>query len=488
MQYNLDANTVRRLLENIKTCPAEDIHTHVSPALRALRLLSSTERNDIVRPLQAWARDMPSDRRLVGCYADLLQGLHQFIGEEFHLALPVLIATRHQFDELSDKAGGALCAMLIGAVYRTFGNFELALAPLWDAQRVLTALDQYPVFLAATANTLANVSLELHDDANALTMFIVAREESARAHDFYFLVYALHGLAKLYLRQGKTKEAIAACEHALAVAKENQHALQTANSLSELADVRFSIDELDAAERLHEEALTMREAHHFGAGAVTSCVRLGEIRIRQSRWADAELVLHRGLTTANALNIAPKMARVHELLSTLYEQQGDVQRSLSHFRRFHDLHAHQEAERSTRELANAKIVFDAEHTSKENAIIRRQREEIHQKNRELEEKIDALTLATISRKARVFTFGLGVVIFVFQDAILGRALGALNSQNYLLSLTVKMGIIFSLAPINSAISAYLLRRVVARRRYTEEFATMSARMERDEDPIRRSRV
>ena len=478
MQYNLDANTVRRLLENLKTCPAEEIHTHLSPALRAFRLLSNTERDDIVKPLQAWAREMPSDRRLVGCYADLLQCVHQFIGEEFQLALPVLIATRHHFEEQGDKAGGALCAMLIGAVYRTFGNFELALAPLWDAQRVLTVLDQYPVFLAATANTLANVSLELHDDANALTMFIVAREESARAHDFYFLVYALHGLAKLYLRQGKPNEAIAACEHALAVARENQHALQTANSLSELADMRFSLNELAVAEQLHEAALTMRETHHFGAGAVTSCVRLGEIRIRQSRWEEAETVLQRGLAIAERLAITPKMARVHELLSALYEQRHDLERGLSHFRRFHELHAQQESERRTRELANAKVVFEAEHIRKENAIIRRQREEIHHKNRELEEKIDALTMATISRKARAFTFGLGVVIFIFQDAILGRALGALNSQDYLLSLAVKMGIIFSLAPINRVLSAYLLRRVVVRRRYTEEFATMSAQMER----------
>jgi len=44
------------------------------------------------------------------------------------------------------------------------------------------------------------------------------------------------------------------------------------------------------------------------------------------------------------------------------------------------------------------------------------------------------------------------------------ALGLLASSNYFLSLAVKMGIIFSLAPINRGIERHLLKRVTTKRR------------------------
>ena len=57
------------------------------------------------------------------------------------------------------------------------------------------------------------------------------------------------------------------------------------------------------------------------------------------------------------------------------------------------------------------------------------------------------------------TLALVLVLFVFQDAILGTALRLLASNNYFVLLAVKMAIIFSLAPINRSIERYLLRRV-----------------------------
>ena len=58
---------------------------------------------------------------------------------------------------------------------------------------------------------------------------------------------------------------------------------------------------------------------------------------------------------------------------------------------------------------------------------------------------------------------LAIVLFIFQDAILGTALRLLASNNYFVLLTVKMAIIFSLSPINRGIERYLLKRVTRKR-------------------------
>jgi hypothetical protein len=113
------------------------------------------------------------------------------------------------------------------------------------------------------------------------------------------------------------------------------------------------------------------------------------------------------------------------------------------------------------------MIFEAEQTKKENAIIKKQKEEIEKKNFELQETIDELTLARVSKKARTLTFIIAIVLFVIDDFILGFVLEMLNSNNYFLSMTVKMGIIFSLSPINSAIEKYMLKKVIKKRRQGE---------------------
>jgi len=352
---------------------------------------------------------------------------------------------------------------LIGAIYRTFGNFDLALKTLWEGYELLKASGKHPVFLAATANSLANVDLDMGHLDEARSMFQVAYDESTRADDFYFRIYGLQGLARVHLQQQHHDEARAIHEQALELAERHQHPLHISNSLTELASFQFSLGNLDEAEALTARALDIRERHRLLAGAVTNCLRLAEIRMRRSRCDEALPLLQRALTIAEELHVKPKMAQAHQQLSQLYERTHDVEKSLFHFKAFHALHEEIEREDSARKLADARTVFEAEQTRKENAIIKAQKAEIELKNRELQDTIDELTRAKIGRKAKALTLALAIVLFIFQDAILGTALRLLASNNYFVLLAVKMAIIFSLSPINRAIERHLLKRVARKR-------------------------
>ena len=197
---------------------------------------------------------------------------------------------------------------------------------------------------------------------------------------------------------------------------------------------------------------------------MTSCLGLAEIRGRRGRWPEALALLERGRAIAEELAVKPKLAQVHQQLSALYERTGDLERSLAHHKRFHELREQVEREDGARHLADAEAVFEAEQTRKENAIIREQKAEIQRQNRQLQDTIDELTRARIGRKAKAMTLALAIVLFIFQDAILRTALRLLASDNYFLLLGVKMAIIFSLAPINRGIERHLLKQVKGKRR------------------------
>ncbi|MEO5946593.1 MAG: hypothetical protein ABIP79_07220 [Chitinophagaceae bacterium] len=137
-----------------------------------------------------------------------------------------------------------------------------------------------------------------------------------------------------------------------------------------------------------------------------------------------------------------------------------MKKSLFHYKQFHKIREQVELEDNDKKIKNAKLIFEAEQTQKENIIIIKQKEEIVKKNIELQETIDELTRTKISKKAKAFTLMIAIVFFILQDKILYIVLTMMSTNNYYLLLIAKMIIIFSLSPINKGIENYLLKRVI----------------------------
>jgi hypothetical protein len=83
---------------------------------------------------------------------------------------------------------------------------------------------------------------------------------------------------------------------------------------------------------------------------------------------------------------------------------------------------------------------------------------------ELQETIDELTRAKIGRKARAVTLVIAIALFILIDTILHFTLAIIPANNCFILLMVKMGIIFSLSPINKGIEGYLLNKMIRKKR------------------------
>ena len=332
-----DLETVNWLLGAVRACPPHEIHKYFSPALTLFRFLPAAERRQCAREFKDWAYAHAERESLKCGYADFLEAMDHFRREEHDASLQKLTEARTRFEELHDPEGRGLTSMLIGGTYRTLGHFDLALKVLWEGYGLLKESGHYPAFVAAAANGIANINLELHQYNEALGMFEVTRDESARAGDYYFTNYALQGLGKVHLHHGQLDAAKEQFTQALQLAQQHENPLQIAASLTELADLHLRSDDLASAESLHGRALAIREEHHLTGGAVTSCVRLGEIHIRRSQWDDALAVLNKGLSIAEQSHVKPRIAQVQLMLSRLHEGRHELEKSLLHYKRYHEL-------------------------------------------------------------------------------------------------------------------------------------------------------
>ena len=464
----LHLENIRKLLNELKNCPAADINKYFAPATDLFPLLSKAEQNECTQTFYQWAEENALSEPLKFCYAKFLSAMNSFLNEQHETALRLVTEARTQFDEQNDPRGIGICASLMGGIYRTLGNMDLALKTLWESYGLLKQSGSCSHFLSACTVNMASIYVEMHNYDEAVLLFKIAYEECEKVNDHFWMNYALHGLGKVYMLQHKYPEAKEFLERAKLLADKNKNPLSISNSITELGNYNFQSGHFNEAEQLHKQALIIREQHNFIGGAVTNCIGLGEVYMKQSKWEEALKILGKALALAEQIKVNPKIYEVHWLLSEIYESKNELKKSLVHFRLFDRVREQVEREDNLKKLKNAQLIFEAEQTQRENAIIKKQKTEIETKNIELQQTIDELTLTRVSRKAKTFTLGIAIILFIFEDSILHFALHILSSDNYYLSLLVKMGIIFSLNPINGAIEKYLLRKVIRNKKQKKE--------------------
>jgi tetratricopeptide (TPR) repeat protein len=457
-------DNVNHLFDELKKCPPADVSKHFQALVESFLLLGKPEQKEFADSFHTWAVQYAGGKPVLFCYAKLILAFSFFYSEQYDKALPMLIEAQNLFTEYNEPDGVALCTILQGSIFRTFGNVDLALKLSWSSLDQLSKSGHFPFFLIACNVNIGGIYYDRKHYDEASPHFKDALALAEKTEKYYWIIYSLHGLGKTYLMQNKFPEAKECLEKAMSVAEKYNNPSSIATSLTELGGYHYATGGYAEAEQYHKRSLEIREQNQFIGGAITNCICLAEINIKQFRPDEAIVFLEKGLKMADEIKVKPKMYQVHRLLSEIYQGKNDLVKSLFHYKLFHELREQVEFEGNERKINNARLIFEAEQTLKENIIIKKQKAEIERKNIELQETIDELTLARIGKKARAITLIVAIVLFILEDFILSFALEIVPANSYILSLIVKMVIIFSLSPINKAVEKYLLKRVVKKKK------------------------
>ncbi|HXP48801.1 MAG TPA: hypothetical protein VN922_02540, partial [Bacteroidia bacterium] len=199
-------------------------------------------------------------------------------------------------------------------------------------------------------------------------------------------------------------------------------------------------------------------------GSITNLISIAGIFVKQNKPDEAISALNKGLVLAEQIKVKPKIYQLHKLLAEVYEKKNEFEKSLQQYKTFHEIREQVEVEDSAKKVKNLQLMFDAEQTKKENIIIKKQKAEIEQKNIELQETIDELTRAKVSRKAKALTLIVALVLFIAEDFILDFVLHKLPEDNILLTMTIKVLIVFSLKPIERGIEHFMLKSVIKKKK------------------------
>ena len=456
--------TVRQLFSKLKANPDVDTGIFCEQIIELFPLLGKEDQKSISGEFYKWAEKCKTSHSVAFCYARHLKLAYDFFSEDHENVLIEAPAIQKAFNENNEPAAAAAVGAFIGSFHRMLGNVDLSLKSLWETYRQLNKLNRFQHYKMACSFHIGSIYMDLNNYEEALSILKNTLSLAEKTGDSIWIIYTSHGLGKLYLKEKNYENARLMFEEAMDVANKTGISWLVASAETELANYYFETGNYKESEILHTRAIEARIGNKLLGGAITNYIRLGEIKIKQSQPDDALTVLNKGLVLAEQIKVKPKMYQIHLLLSDIYHCKNDLGQSLFHYKQYHHLQNQAGREDNAKKIKNVKLVFEAEQTKKENSIIKKQKAEIQKKNIELQDMIDELTITKAGKKAKAFTLLIAIVLFIFQDSILHFVFQFMPANNFWLSLVVKMVIIFSLSPINTAIEHSLIKKVIKKKK------------------------
>jgi len=381
-----NSEKIQQLLAELKVCPEKDINKYLSPVLDLLPLLPGNEQTSILTGFYNWAKENMAEQSSKLPYGQFMLGFVGFFTEKYEDSLLLLHEARGQFEESNNLDCVALCDTVSGGIYRTLGNVDLALNALWEAYAQHKKSGNFPYHLLAASYQIASIYLEQGNYQEAESLFEDTLASAEKQNYTIFVSNSLQGLGKLYMLLKKHEEAKETLERSLENARKTNSPLFISKPLTDLAGYYFETGDYNESLKFHLQALALREQNNLLGGAITNLIAIAGIQIKQNKPDEAIATLKKGLALAEQLKVKPKIHQLHQKLSEMYETSKEFDKSLHHYKIFHEIKAQVEAEDSTKKVKNLQLIFEAEQTKKENVIIKKQKAEIEEKNTELEDK------------------------------------------------------------------------------------------------------
>ena len=419
--------------------------------------LPKAELKALDEEILAWAQGIKNDYPLIYIDAFYNVGFVDYHSENYEAALQRMIEATQLYSEINYAGGIARCNMTIGGIYRTMGELDLALKYLLEATMELEKTGTEIMLLGICHYGQAGIYYEAGN-------YTASLEHYERCHNYTKGVvptmeaYSLDGMGDVYRKQKQYDLAIAKYTEAENIIRDQP--VLYSRIITDVASYYLEKGDYVAAIENAEKALSIRRDFKIFGGAITNLLQLVEIFKIQENYPKALEILNEALEIAESLKVKPKIFQIHKMFSEIYGMLGDHEKRFFHYEKFHSISQEVFREDAQKKIKNMEMIFEAEQTKKENAIIKAQKIVIENKNIELQKTIDELTLAKISKKAKMVTLTIAVCLFIIEDALLHCVVAPRTHHSFLISLGANGLVVFALKPIERIVEHYLLHRFV----------------------------
>jgi len=337
---------------------------------------------------EAWAlckKDSPRALQLARQARDLLPGCPQAQPvDEFQClrtqtyCLDMLsqpeeaLLTGLQANQLAEQIGDhyLICAIqsLLGRIYWHIDDFPTSMDYYLNALK-LAQTDNYPDLEISLINGLGLVQYGLENYPESLGYFKTCLEKAAnddltgQADANNNVAYVLHVL-------GRDSEALEYGMAGLALFNQLGTSVGKMETLHSLGSIHFSLGNYDQAMIFLLEGIQLSRQNNSQLLELSYILEISRIHRVRRELAQAEEELLLALQTAETINSAANLLRIHDYLVEIYKEKGDYQAALKHFEAFHATYKKIFNDKSDQRIKRLEIIHQIEITRKQADLYR----------------------------------------------------------------------------------------------------------------------
>jgi len=282
--------------------------------------------------------------------------------------LDILQEAHNIANEIKNQALKARVMNNFGYIYRDRGDLATAMNFFEHALAINEEL-QNEVSQAVNLSSIAYVHYDLNDYENALEFALRCLPIFKRAKETHRLSSLYHILGNIYFKQELYNDALRYFEENLELADEGT--VMHAMSMSGIGKVYYKNNELDQSDELLKTALLEAEALNDVEVQITCNYYLGRLRMDDGSFRKSRAFLLKAFELATEYHRMHDVMSLHEMLSMLYDQMGDIPKAFEHLKEFERLKEEIFQQRTFNKLRNLQTRQQIELAQKEKEVAER---------------------------------------------------------------------------------------------------------------------
>jgi tetratricopeptide (TPR) repeat protein/DNA-binding CsgD family transcriptional regulator len=254
-----------------------------------------------------------------------------------------------------------------GNAYFDMGNYEVALDYFLKSLRLKQRLNiSDPMIL----NNIANVYFALNAYEKALKNYLKGLKISRDVKNANLEATILDNIGFSYFKLDDTEKALEYAAESLKICQAMGFKGIATGTLNKIGTYHQETGNLQKALAYYQQSLELCETIGFKYGAAHNLFSIGTVQIQQKQHENAFASLEDALDLTEEIKIKDLVYKIHEELSRLYQQTGDLENALHHHRQFHQIKEEVFNENSDKHIRALQIRFETEQKEKELEIYR----------------------------------------------------------------------------------------------------------------------
>lgn len=290
--------------------------------------------------------------------------------EEFNQALDYYSRSAKLYEELNDQKNLALAYNSIASIYWKLADFTTAMGYLFKSLKINEELgDQEGI--SSINNNLGVLYRQLKDTDKSLEHYHKSLDIEVALNDNRDTALVLNNIGIVYRDKGNGKMALDYYQRALKISEQIEYKSLTANILLNMGAVYQDMKDDQQALKYLNQSLKIKEELIERKGIANVLIQEAKVNLRLGKRKKALQQAEQALSLVQQLNVKAEISDACQVLSQIYEAQGDLQRALDYHKKYKETDEQIYNDETNKRIAGLEVNFEIERREKEIELLRK---------------------------------------------------------------------------------------------------------------------